>query len=785
MNRNSGQNNLNAIWEDLESGINDIFDCKKQRGIGRARYMSLYTAVYNYLTSTSCFTSSQTANIQSDYVGQKLYDLLKNFLEQHLKKVLAEGQYLMDDDLLRFYTSTWDDYRFSSRVLNGIFDYLNRYWVKTKFSECKRGYYYVYQLALVIWRDVLFAEVGPSVTKAVLKLIAKERLGATIDTRLISGVLSSYVELGSDDNYDDVQLSEKELIIYKDAFEDKFLVETEKFYKGESYDALATDSFVKYMLRVQHRLEEEQKRVGSYLHKSTEERLIRIVEKELISEHIESFYREFQTILSLGKHDNLSLIYHLVLRVPEGLNRLKRLLEEHICDQGLDKIEKCGAAACSDPALFVNTILEVHYYFEMLVKDAFDSDALFIASIDKACEKFINSNNVTKISESPSKPPELMAKYCDLILKKSSKNTEDVDLENKIKQIVTVFRYLVDKDVFQKFYIKFFGRRLIQSTSSSDDAELNMISKLREACGYEYTSKLQRMYQDVAVVSKELNEKFKEELKSKGETLNYDLYVQVLTSGSWVMQPPTNEINLPSALLAGIDRFQAFYDQKYSGRKLSWMTNSSRGEIQANCYRSNHIFSASTYQMIILLQYNESDSYSVEELSEKTKIEMDFLKQVLALLIKAKILCDDSGTKIEDTKCTTDYKDNEASQEKDAALENRLQADSKVYLNLNYKNRKLRVNINAPLKTEIKQEQEKTHKNIEEDRKILIQATIVRIMKTRKNLNHQNLMVEVINQLSTRFKPSVPVIKKCIDILIEKEYLSRDQSSRDTYVYVA
>lgn len=94
---------------------------------------------------------------------------------------------------------------------------------------------------------------------------------------------------------------------------------------------------------------------------------------------------------------------------------------------------------------------------------------------------------------------------------------------------MTVFKYVEDKDVFQKFYSRMLAKRLVNFTSASDDAETSMIGKLKEACGFEYTNKLQRMFQDMQI-SKDLNDSYKEwSVKDQGgEAQNgVDFSVQV------------------------------------------------------------------------------------------------------------------------------------------------------------------------------------------------------------------------------------------------------------------
>lgn len=599
---------------------------------------------------------------------------------------------------------------------------------------------------------------------AVLKLVQKQRNGETIEHSQIKSVVDSFVSLG----LDEADPSKSTLDVYRFHFEKPFLAATKEFYQAESKQFVAENSVVEYMKKAEARLHEEEERVSMYLHQDIAIPLKKCCNQALIADHSSLLRDEFQVLLDNDREEDMARMYSLLSRIPDGLEPLRTKFETHVRNAGLAAVQKVQSSEGDkmEPKVYVDALLEIHTQYQGLVKRAFNDEPEFTRSLDNACREFVNRNEVCKSGSN--KSPELLAKYTDVLLRKSTTSIEEADLERTLTQIMTVFKYIEDKDVFQKFYSRMLARRLVHSNSSSDDAEMSMIRQLKEACGFEYTNKLQRMFQDMQI-SKDLNKEFRDHLEGVEAVKAVDSTFSILGTGFWPLTAPSTDFTPPAEISAEIERFIRFYKHKHDGRKLTWLWHLCKGEIKAGyCKNSKtpYTFQVSIYQMAVLLLFNEKDSYTYEDMVSATQLSSEVLDQALAVILKAKVLFM-SGVAGEKPGPGKSFK-----------------------LNYDFKSKKIRVNLNLGGVKEAKAEEAETNKTIEEDRKLVLQvclvqilvaslhanysqSAIVRIMKARKKMKHTQLVSETINQIRSRFVPKVGDIKKCIEILLDKEYLER------------
>ncbi|KAI6181518.1 CULLIN-2 domain-containing protein [Aphelenchoides besseyi] len=684
---------ITTVWTLLEEGLNQIY--KHRERIMVQKYMNLYSGVFNFCTRQNQYEMLvqlesypngllpgadnpllplEVPENQTDFIGADLYSRLRKFISAHVASQLVE---LHGEDLLEKYKEVWTRFQFSSTVANGIFAYLNRHWIKREIDEGKPEVYEIYNLAILVWNQVLFNELKSNITNALIQLIQQERNAQKISTNLIFCVIASYMELGCNEDYGQNTLAPTDyynrqksppakLKVYKDAFEIPFLRSTSDYYTEESTKFLSQHS-------VEQRLKEEHDRCAMYLDFSTLEPLIEACHDVLIRQHLPLIQQEFHNLLHNERDDDLS------------------------------PIERVADTAITDPKQYMSVILQVHQRYSQLVNKAFRSDPGFVRAMDKALTSFVNNNRITVLSKSASKSPELLARCCDLLLRKNSRNPEERELEDLLTQI-----YIYDKDVFQKFYSKMLSKRLITEMSASEESESIMITKLKQLCGFEYTSKLQRMFTD-SNLSRDITELFKK---------------------------------------SSVDKFTTFYQNRHTGRRLSFQLASSRGEL------------TTVAQISILMLYNDCDERTIQQIAENLNIRRDFLLMSLQVVVKSEVL-----------KC------------KNGSLES---GNATLVLNKSFQNKKLKVDLSKVMvKTDVRKESEDVQRSIEDDRRMVVQAAIVRIMKMRKALKHSQLVSEVLSQLTPRFNPKIPLIKKSIDILIEKEYLKRAIDDIESLEYIA
>ena len=431
------------------------------------------------------------------------------------------------------------------------------------------------------------------------------------------------------------------------------------------------------------------------------------------------------------------------------------------------------------PMNYVECVIQMHRKFTELVETAFDGDAKFTTSLDKAIRGVIN----TKGSALPASTPELLAKFVDGFLRKSSKAGTEAEVEDKLVQAIFVFQYIDDKDLFQKIYSKMLAKRLIHGNSQSEESEGSMISKLKQRCGYEYTSKLQRMFTDMSL-SAGLNSKFNQ--TEVGGAIEFGLKVLVLQSGAWPIGSSTSSFAVPQQLQHCVSMFERFYENQHSGRKLNWLHHLASADLKAHLGKRNFEFGVTAYQMAIMLLYNDADTFTVAQIREHTSLSEKELQRTLRSLIACHLFkcapgsgqpagaLDRSSSAPEvgaaegpaapGVQRISSATSGLSSTRGEKSAHKPFEDECAITFNASYSNKKKKVKLSSAIQRDTPQESKQLRESVNEDRRFFLQAVTVRIMKMRRRLAHNLVVKEVIDQSAARFKPAISQIKRCIEV---------------------
>ncbi|XP_050130264.1 cullin-1-like isoform X2 [Malus sylvestris] len=704
---------LEQGWEIMQKGITklkNILEGLPEPQFISDDYMLLYTTIYNMCTQKP----------PHDY-SQQLYDKYRESFEEYITStVLPSLREKHDEFMLRELVKRWTNHKIMVRWLSRFFHYLDRYFIS------RRSLPPLNEVGLTCFRDLVYQDLKAKVRDAVISLIDQEREGEQIDRALLKNVLDIFVEIGMG-----------QMDHYENDFEEDMLKGTAAYYSRKASNWILEDSCPDYMLKAEECLKREKDRVSHYLHSSSEPKLLEV--------------------------DDLSRMFRLFSKIPRGLDPVSQIFKQHVTSEGTALVKQAEDAASNKKAekkdvvglqeqVFVRKVIELHDKYIAYVNECFQNHTLFHKALKEAFEIFCNKGVAGSSSA------ELLATFCDNILKKGgSEKLSDEAIEETLEKVVKLLAYISDKDLFAEFYRKKLARRLLFDKSANDDHERCILTKLKQQCGGQFTSKMEGMVTDLTL-AKDNQVGFEEYLKNNPQANpGIDLTVTVLTTGFWPSYK-SFDLNLPPEMVKCVELFREFYQTKTKHRKLTWMYSLGTCNIIGKFEPKTIELIVTTYQASALLLFNTSDRLSYSEIMTQLNLTDDDVVRLLHSLscAKYKILNKEPNTK---TISPTDY----------------------FEFNAKFTDKMRRIKIPLPPVDEKK----KVIEDVDKDRRYAIDASIVRIMKSRKVLGHQQLVMECVEQLGRMFKPDFKAIKKRIEDLITRDYLERDKDNPNLFRYLA
>ncbi|KAJ0099957.1 hypothetical protein Patl1_21925 [Pistacia atlantica] len=658
-------------WKILEHAIHEIYN----HNASGLSFEELYRNAYNMVLHK---------------FGEKLYSGLVTTMTFHLTEICKSIEAAQGGLFLEELNRKWADHNKALQMIRDILMYMDRTFIPSTHKTP------VHELGLNLWRDVVIhsSKIQTRLQDTLLELVRRERSGEVINRGLMRNITKMLMDLGS--------------FVYQDDFEKHFLEVSADFYRLESQEFIESCDCGEYLKKAERRLNEEMERVSHYLDVKSESKITNVVEREMIESHMQRLvHMENSGIVNMlvdDKYEDLGRMYSLFRRVPNGLILIRDVMTSYIRDTGKQLV--IDPERLKDPVDFVQRLLDLKDKYDKIISTAFNNDKTFQNALNSSFEFFINLN---------ARSPEFISLFVDDKLRKGLRGVSEEDIENVLDKVMMLFRYLQEKDVFEKYYKQHLAKRLLSGKTVSDDAERSLIVKLKTECGYQFTSKLEGMFTD---------------MKTSQDTMQ-GFYASL---GSDFGDSPT--LNCPGA------HYRNYYLGTHTGRRLSWQTNMGTADLKATFGKGQkHELNVSTYQMCVLMLFNNADQLSYKEIEQATEIPASDLKRCLQSLacVKGKNVL------------------RKEPMSKDIA------EDDAFFFNDKFTSKQ----------------------RVEEDRKPQIEAAVVRIMKARRVLDHNNIVTEVTKQLQSRFLPNPVVIKKRIESLIEREFLERDKADRKLYRYLA
>ncbi|KAG6429704.1 hypothetical protein SASPL_107757 [Salvia splendens] len=705
-------------WKVLEDAIREIYN----HNASGLSFEELYRNAYNMVLHK---------------FGERLYSGLVSTMTLHLQSMSKSIEAAQGASFLDELNTKWNDHNKALQMIRDILMYMDRTFIPSTHKTP------VHELGLNLWRDNVIhnSNIQSRLLNTILELIQRERTGEVINRGLMRNIIKMLMDLGPS--------------VYQEDFEKSFLQVSADFYRAESQEYIECCDCADYLKKAERRLNEEIDRVSHYLDTKTETKITNVVEKEMIANHkLRLIHMENSGLVKMlldDKFEDLARMYNLFHRVSIGLSTIRDVMTSHIRDTGKQLVT--DPEKSKNPVEFVETLLEKRDKYDKIISSAFSNDKTFQNALSSSFEYFINLNP---------RSPEYISLFVDDKLRKGLKGVKDDDVELILDKVMILFRYLQEKDVFEKYYKQHLAKRLLSGKTVSDDAERSLIVKLKTECGYQFTSKLEGMFTDMKT-SQDTMQGF---YAACGAELGNGptLVVQVLTTGSWPTQS-TNTCNLPVELSTLCEKFRSYYLGTHTGRRLTWQTNMGTADLRAT-FGEVHKYelNVSTYQMCVLMLFNNTEHLSYKEIEQATEIPSSDLKRCLQSLacVKGKNVL------------------------RKEPMSKDIGEDDVFSVNDSFTSKLRKVKIGTVVaQKESEPEKQETRQRVEEDRKPQIEAAIVRIMKSRRVLDHNNIIAEVTKQLQSRFLANPGEIKKRIESLIERDFLERDNEDRRLYRYLA